>query len=168
MTLRRQHTLTVDNVDRIVVRLPEDGARIVDNRAMPDVNLQYAIAVALIDGTLSFEASHSYERMRDPQVQAVKQRIQLLADRNLMDPAAPRSGRVDVTLRDGRTFNHFTPHPPGTKENPLDTSAVVRKARELMLPVIGSRRTDAVIDHVNGLERLRSVRELASVLAGPA
>ena len=168
VTLRRQHTLTVDNVDRIVVRLPEDGARIVDNRAMPDVNLQYAIAVALIDGTLSFEASHSYERMRDPQVQAVKQRIQLLADRNLMNPAAPRSGRVDVTLRDGRTFNHFTPHPPGTKENPLDTSAVVRKARELMLPVIGSRRTDAVIDHVNGLERLRSVRELASVLAGPA
>ena len=168
LTLRRQHNLTVDNVERIVVRLPEDGARIVDNRAMPDVNLQYAIAVALIDGTLSFEASHSYERMRDPQVQAIKQRIQLVADRSLMDPAAPRSGRVDVTLSDGRRFDHFTPHPPGTKENPLDSSAVVRKARELMLPVIGSRRTEAVIDYVNHLERLRSVRELAAVLAGPA
>ena len=75
---------------------------------------------------------------------------------------------MDVTLSDGRRFDHFTPHPPGTKENPLDTSAVVRKARELMLPVIGSRRTEAVIDHVNHLERLRSVRELAAVLAGPA
>src|SRR5207237_8726635 len=71
LTLRRQYALTVDNVERIVARLPEDGARIVDNRAMPDVNLQYALAVALIDGTLSFDASHSYERMRDPQVQAV-------------------------------------------------------------------------------------------------
>src|SRR5216117_2373496 len=57
LVLRREHALTVDNVERIVVRLPEDGARIVDNRAMPDVNLQYAIAVALIDGTLSFSAT---------------------------------------------------------------------------------------------------------------
>src|SRR5262245_35321461 len=33
LTLRREHALTVDNVARIVVRLPEDGARVVDNRA---------------------------------------------------------------------------------------------------------------------------------------
>ena len=31
----------------------------------------------------------------------------------------PRSGFVEVTLRDGRRVNHFTRHPPGTKENPL-------------------------------------------------
>lgn len=165
LTLRRQHALTVNNVDKIVARLPEDGARIVDNRAMPDVNLQYAIAVALIDGTMTFDASHSYERMRDAQVQAVKQRITLVPDRSLMDPAAPRSGRVEVTLRDGRTVSQFTRFAPGTKENPLDTAAVTAKARELMLPVIGARRTDAVIERVNRIEELRSVRELASLLA---
>src|SRR5215510_1098816 len=44
LELQRAHGLKVDNVERIVARLPEDGARIVDNRAMPDVNLQYAIA----------------------------------------------------------------------------------------------------------------------------
>ena len=62
---------------------------------------------------MSFDASHSYERMRDPQIQAVKKRIQLIADRALMDPAAPRSGRVDVTLRDGRTVSHFTRYRSG-------------------------------------------------------
>ena len=132
---------------------------------MPDVNIQYVMAVALIDGTLSFDASHSYDRMRDPQVLAVKERVQLVADRSLMDPAAPRSGRVDVTLRDGRTVSHFTRFAPGTKENPLDTARVTSKARELMLPVIGARRTDAVIERVNAIEKLRSVRELASFLA---
>ena len=164
LALRRENALTLNNVERIVVRLPEDGARIVDNRAMPDVNIQYAMAVALIDGNLSFDASHSYERMRDPQVLAVKERVQLIADRSLMDPAAPRSGRVDVTLRDGRTVSHFTRFAPGTKENPLDTVRVTAKARELMLPVIGARRTDAVIERVTALEKLRSVRELASLL----
>jgi len=167
LTLQREHSLTLQNVDRIVVRLPEDGASVVDNRAMPDVNLQYAIAVALIDGTLSFDASHSYERMRDPQVLAVKQRVQLVGDRALMDPAAPRSGRVDVMLRDGRIVSHFTRHAPGTKENPLDTAGVNAKVRALMTPVIGDRRTDVVIERVTALEQLRSVRELAGVLAGP-
>jgi 2-methylcitrate dehydratase PrpD len=166
LVLRRQHALTLDNVERIVARLPEDGARIVDDRAMPDVNLQYVLACALIDGTLSFEASHSYERMRDPQVLAAKKRVELVADRTLMDPTAPRSGRVDVTLRDGRTVSHFTRHAPGTKENPLDTAGVVAKARNLMSPVIGASRTNEVIDRINALEQLRSVRELANLLAG--
>ena len=149
-----------------MARLPEDGARIVDDRAMPDVNLQYVLASALIDGTLSFDASHSYERMRDPKILAAKKRVQLVADRALMDPAAPRSGRVEVTLRDGRTVSQFTRHAPGTKENPLDTAGVVAKVRELMTPVIGASRTNAVIERVNALEKLRSVRELASLLAG--
>ena len=129
-----------DNVERIVVRLPEDGARIVNNRAMPDVNCQHIIAVALVDGSVSFEDSHSYERMEDPQVRAVKERVELVADRALMDPAAPRSGLVEVTLRDGRTVSHFTRHAPGTKENPLDTEGVNAKARDLMAPVLGDAR----------------------------
>jgi 2-methylcitrate dehydratase PrpD len=97
-TLRREHGLTVTNVDRIVVRLPEEGAAIVDDSSMPDVNCQYLIAVALIDGGLSFEDSHSYERMKDPQVLTVKERVRLVADRALMDPAAPRSGQVEVSV----------------------------------------------------------------------
>ncbi|MEK7340741.1 MAG: MmgE/PrpD family protein, partial [Candidatus Binatota bacterium] len=89
LRLRREHGLTVNNVERIVVRLPEDGARIVNNRSMPDVNCQHIIAVALVDGAVSFSDSHSYGRMADPQVRAVKERVQLVADRALMDPAAP-------------------------------------------------------------------------------
>jgi 2-methylcitrate dehydratase PrpD len=164
LTLRREHALTVDNVERIVVTLPEDGARIVDDRAMPDVNCQYTIAVALLDGTLSFDASHSYERMRDPRVLAAKARVQLVADRALMDPAAPRSGRVEVTLRDGRTVSHFTRHAPGTKENPLDTERVNAKARALIAPVIGAERAEAVIRRVDDLENLARVRDLVALL----
>ena len=110
--------MSESNVERIVVRLPEDGARIVNDRSMPDINCQHIIALALVDGGVSFEDSHSYERMSDPRVRAAKERVELVADRALMDPAAPRSGHVEVTLRDGRTVSHFTRHAPGTKENP--------------------------------------------------
>jgi 2-methylcitrate dehydratase PrpD len=165
LTLRREHKLSVDNVERIVVKLPEDGARIVNARSMPDVNCQHIIALALVEGAVSFEDSHSYERMKEPKVLAAKERVQLIADRALMDPAAPRSGLVEVTLRDGRTVSHFTRHPPGTKENPLNTERVNEKARSLMTPVLGAERTEEVIRRINALEELKDVRELRPFLA---
>jgi 2-methylcitrate dehydratase PrpD len=164
LSLRREHTLTPTSVDRIVATLPEDGARIVNNRSMPDVNLQYLIAVALVDGTVSFDASHSYERMKDPQVLDVKRRVELVGDRALMDPAAPRSARIEVRLRDGRMVTRFTRHAPGTKENPLDTAGVNAKARSLMEPVIGARRTTAVIDRVHALENVSDLRDFVALL----
>src|SRR4030095_6430979 len=64
LTLRRQHGLTPENVERIVVRLPAGGARILNDRAMPDVNCQHVISMALVDGDVSFDDSHSYARMK--------------------------------------------------------------------------------------------------------
>jgi len=165
LRLHREHALTTDNVERIVVRLPEDGARVVDDRAMPDVNCQHIIALALVDGTVSFEGSHSYERMKDPEVRAVKARVRLIGDRTLMDRAAPRSGLVEVTLKDGRSVSHFTRHAPGTRENPLDTESVNAKTRLLMAPVLGAAKTDEVIRRVNALEELSDLRELRPFLA---
>jgi 2-methylcitrate dehydratase PrpD len=164
LTLRRRHALTPDNVQAIVARLPEDGAKIVNNRSMPDVNLQHIMAVALIDGTVSFADSHSYERMKDPRVLAVKERIELIPDRALVVPDAPRSGFVEVTLRDGRKVSHFTKHAPGTKENPLDAEGVNAKARDLMAPVLGRERTEALIARIHAIEELDDVRKLRPLL----
>jgi 2-methylcitrate dehydratase PrpD len=72
---------------------------------------------------------------------------------------------VEVTLRSGRTVSHFTRHPPGTKENPLDTERVNEKARSLMTPVLGVQRTEELIQRVNALEKLNDVRELRPLLA---
>jgi 2-methylcitrate dehydratase PrpD len=166
LTLVREHALNESNVESIVVRLPEDGARVVNNRSMPDICCQHIIALALVDGGVSFEDSHSYERMADPKVRSVRDRVELIADRALMDPAAPRSGRVEVKLRDGRTVSRFTRHAPGTKENPMDTDSVNHKARLLMAPVLGDVRTKEVIRRVNALEELRDVRALRPFLAG--
>jgi hypothetical protein len=81
-----------------------------------------------------------------------------------MNPEAPRSGMVEVTLRDGRKVSHFTRHAPGTKENPLDTEGVNAKVRSLIEPVLGARRTDALIERVHTLEELDNVRNLRPLL----
>jgi 2-methylcitrate dehydratase PrpD len=71
---------------------------------------------------------------------------------------------VEVTLRDGRKVSHFTRHPPGTKENPLDAETLHAKVRDLMAPVLGAQRTEAVIQRVNTLEQVANVRELRPLL----
>jgi len=63
--------------------------------------------------------------------------VELVADRKLMDPDAPRGGLVEVTLRNGKTVSHLTRHPPGTKENPLDNRRPERKGARLNGPSPG-------------------------------
>ena len=162
--LQRQHDLTVENVESINVRLPRDGAGVVNNRSMPDVNCQHMVAVALMDGEVTFLSTHDYRRMSDPATLAVKDRITLIPDNDLMDPSAPRSGRVIATLKDGSVVEHFTPHAYGTKENPMSTEDVNAKARGLLEPVLGARRTEKIIGLVNNLEDLADVRELVPCL----
>ena len=163
-TLYRQYGLTSENVESITVRLPRDGAGVVNDRSMPDVNCQHMIAVALMDGEVTFESTHAYERMSDPATLAVKNLVTLIPDEDLMDPSAPRSGKVSATLKDGRTVEHFTPHAYGTKENPMSTDDVNAKARSLLAPVLGDRKTEVIISSVNSLESIEDVRELIPFL----
>ena len=72
LTLRRQHNLTPANVEHILVRLPADGASVVNNSAMPDVNCQHLVALALVKGAVSFDDSHSRPLMQDPAILAVR------------------------------------------------------------------------------------------------
>ena len=160
LKLRREHELTPEKVDRIVVHLPEDAIGIVGRSKMPDVNCPYLIATALVDGGVSFAHSHSHEHMADPRIRAVMERVTVIGDPKLNDPAAPRGGIVDVVLKDGRTLSRHTRFPPGSKENPLDTEAVNAKARDLMGPVLGAARTEAAIRQLNELERVGDVGEL--------
>ena len=53
LTMLSKQTIETDEIENVVVRIPESGARTVNNRKMPDVNVQYMVASILIDGKLS-------------------------------------------------------------------------------------------------------------------
>lgn len=112
------------------------------------------VSIALIDGGVNFVSAHDCARMSDPAALAVKERVTLIPDPALMDSKAPRSGKVEVVMKDGRTLEHFTPYACGTKQNPMSTADVSAKVRDLMAPVLGASRTEAVIRRVNALESI--------------
>jgi 2-methylcitrate dehydratase PrpD len=65
LLLIKKHNIKPGNVKSITARLPEASLRIVNGRDMPDVNLQYILAVTLLEGQLTFAAAHSYDRKAD-------------------------------------------------------------------------------------------------------
>jgi 2-methylcitrate dehydratase PrpD len=163
LTLRKLHGLTPGNVRSILVRLPTDAIGIVGSSAMPDVNCQHLVAVALVKGAVSFADSHDVTLMQDPSILEQRAKVTLSGDETLMDPEAPRGAVVEVTRNDGGKVEHFTRFPPGTKENPLTTEQVSAKARDLMVPVLGPDKTEQLIAAINRLERIDDLRELRAL-----
>ena len=160
LALRKEYKLTPDNVSSILVKLPTDAIGIVGESAMPDVNCQHLVAVALVKGAVSFADSHDVALMHDPKIMAQREKVSVKAEQSLMDPAAPRGAIVEVTMTDGKKVEHFTKYPPGTKEDPLSTEAVSAKVRDLMTPVLGHDKTEKLIGQVNALEKVDNIKSL--------
>src|SRR4051794_7666328 len=108
--------------------------------------------------------SHDNALMQAPVILGQRAKVELVADRVLMDPAAPRGSVVEVTLSDGRKVDHVTKFPPGTKENPLTTEAVSAKVRDLMMPVLGAPKADRLIESLTALETLDDIRKLRPLM----
>ena len=152
------------DVERVVVRIPASGARTVNNRKMPDVNVQYMVSTILLDGKLTFESAHDYNRFQDPRVQEMKQRVQLILDEELERTGARFQGVVEVYLKDGRTVREHVINCRGRPENPMDPEEVEKKAAWLLEPVIGKEKVDQIIAVSRRLESFGSVRDLARLL----
>jgi 2-methylcitrate dehydratase PrpD len=159
-----RHKITAPQVESMVVRMP--SKRTVDDREMPDINLQYILAVTLLDGGLTFEAAHSYERMKDPAVLRLKERLTVIEEPGLRLPHTVRTGITEVRLRDGSVHREHVTAVPGTAEKPMTTAEVEAKCHGILAPVLGEEKTRALIAAVGTLERLPSVRSLRPLLAG--
>ncbi|MBW1613080.1 MAG: MmgE/PrpD family protein [Deltaproteobacteria bacterium] len=164
-TIMRRDGISATDVDHIVARLPEDGARIVDDREMPDINIQHVLAMAMVDGEVTFASTHSYERMKDPEVLSMRLRVELVSDPALVDLELPRQAVIQISIKDGRVLSHHTKAPPGTVQNPMTSEQVNDKARDLMAPVLGSEHAEKLIDRLQNLEAVEDMRELRPLLS---
>ena len=159
-----EHQIKATDVEKVVVRVAPQGANTVDNRDMPDICMQHMCAVMLIDGNVTFASSHDQKRMRDREVLALRNRIELRGNDALSAVMPSRQGIVEVSLRDGRELRRHTTAVRGTAENPMTRGEVDEKSYDLMAPVIGRARARKLCDAVWELEKVRDVRGLRPLL----
>src|SRR5262249_19567184 len=106
--LIQQHEIKADDVEKLIVRLPDKELKNVDNRDMPDLSVQHMMAVMLIDGTVTSSTAHDYMRMRNPRVLTLRRRIEAIGDATLTDTLRRWRCVMEITLKDGRTLTHQT------------------------------------------------------------
>ena len=164
LALLSKHKIQADDIEKVIVRIPESGARTVNNRHMPDVNVQYMVASILIDGKLTFESAHDYERFQNPRVLALKEKVQLIGDQE-MERSGPRfQGLVEVTFKDGKKLLEHVRNCRGRPENPMSPEEVEKKAAWLMEPVLGKKNVEQIFESVRRIESVKSARDLTKLM----
>ena len=121
LAMLAKQSVNADEISKVVVRIPESGARTVNNRHMPDVNVQFMVAAILIEGKLTFDMAHDYARFQNPRVLALKEKVQLIGDNEMekSGPSVPGVGRSHVRRRPGgaRACDRL-PRPSGESYEP--------------------------------------------------
>jgi 2-methylcitrate dehydratase PrpD len=163
LNLIEKHGVAAKDVDRVVITIDDQGARTVNQRTMASINIQHLTALMLLDGDITFASAHDEKRVRDPKVLALKDRITLQGSAAL-GRAKTTQAIVEITTRDGRRLRHHTKAVRGTAANPMPRGEVAAKARDLLRPVIGGRRTERLIDTIWNIERVRDARALRPLL----
>lgn len=163
--LMHEHGFKADDVDKLTVHVPERELGVVSHREMPDISLQYLLAVMLIEGTVTFKAAHDVKRPRDPRVRRLYPRIVAVGDPTLTDPLRRWRGIVTATLKNGRTFTHRTLAAKGTFENPLTRREVQEKSLDLLAPILGKARSFALMAALLDIQRIEDVRRLRNLYA---
>ncbi len=159
-TLRQDNVFTAADVERLIVRVGEKEAPVVNDRAMPDINMQHLVALMLLDGSITFKSSHDFKRMRDPRVLKMKTRIELIGTAAMTDVKRRWHAEVEIHMKDGRRLKHYTHAARGSSYNPMTRDEESAKALDLMAPVLGLRRAKALIAAVWTIEKVRDVRAL--------
>jgi len=162
--IMKKHPVNPADVKSIVVRLANTEARVVDNREMPDICLQHMVAVMLIDKTASFQAAHDKARMKDPAVLAVRAKVQLVPSEELEKLEPARQAIVEITLNDGTVLSDRVTDVRGTVDNPMTREEVIQKCHDLVEPVLGKENCNNLVDKIIGIEKVKDIRELRSVL----
>ncbi|AHE99956.1 MmgE/PrpD family protein [Thioalkalivibrio paradoxus] len=178
LDLRAQ--LTVDRVTAITIALHWGGWHEIGGgqgdhvekwhpttRESADHSLPYLAAVALIDGAVSLE-SFSEQRIGDPQIRALMQKIRVVEDPGLTRAHAGElpswPSRVEIVLDDGRRLERSCARPKGHPLNPLMDQELESKFIELCEPRMAMSRIRQLLDTLWSLAALDDIRSLTHQL----
>jgi 2-methylcitrate dehydratase PrpD len=114
----------------------------------------FTVASALVHGSVRLNG-FTPERLQDPQVQALMQRVEMSVDPEC-EAAFPvhRSATVEITLKDGRRLHHHQPTRKGDPDAPLTDAELAGKFLELATPPLGEAGAQRLLATLNETDRL--------------
>ena len=163
--LMRQYGFRANDVKRLVVRLSKTDLWVVSNRDMLDISLQHLLAIMLLDGNVTFASAHDLARKKDPEVIKLRRRMQMIADESLAVAVRDWRCAMEVTLKDGRKLARQTMVANPRFGIPIARERVQEKALDLVAPILGKQRGNALISALLNIEGIKDARMLRRLYA---
>jgi len=172
LRLRAEDKVPADRIERIDIDMPEAAYGHVGWQAVrslepigAQMNLAYAVAVALLDGDVLID-QFSEKRINSDDVWNLIDRTETHHEKAYDQlPAVERlTTRVRLTLKDGSTRDKVVAHPRGTGDRVLTNADIVGKYRSLTSSVISTNRQTALEKAVLNLDALDDISELTALL----
>lgn len=166
IALRDEHALHPQVVERIESRV-HSYVSWVTAKDRPTTGLEgkfsifHAAAVALVDGAARLD-QFTDERVNDPVVRDLGERVHLTVDDDLAKDAAI----VTITLRDGRQVRRAVAHNKGTPSNPMSDTELEDKFLHLATPSLGDEAARAAATAIWNLDQLNDAGGLARQCGG--
>jgi 2-methylcitrate dehydratase PrpD len=124
-------------------------------------SVYHCAAVAALDGRAGVP-QFTDERVNDPEVVAMRQRVRITVDETLPKDAA----RVSLVLGDERRVTCEVAHNKGTPSKPMTDAELEDKFLEHAVPVLGFNVARAVVNRCWDLERCADTGEIARLCRG--
>lgn len=160
ISIVKEFEIVPADVVSVTVELSPRAARVVAGNDMPDVSLQFCMASVLIDGDLTFRATHDPTRLSRREVAALVPLVEIVPNPSFMSLSPLRPATVRVRLRDGTTRERHVRSVRGSPADPMDWIEVEEKAMDLMGDILGSGPSRGLIQAIRSLDQADSVRIL--------
>jgi aconitate decarboxylase len=172
LQLRSDDKVPTDQIERIDIDMPEAAYGHGGWKAVrplepigAQMNVAYAVAVALLDGEVLID-QFSEKRINSDDVWNLIDRTKTHHEKAYDQlPVGERlTTRVRLTLKDGSTREKVVAHPRGTGDQALRNADIVAKYRSLTHSVISADRQTAIEKTVLNLDALAGISELMALL----
>ena len=159
--IRKQENLRVSDIEKIEIEideLPLDAAGIVDPKTVHEgrFSIYFIAALALTEGKVTVD-NLTEEKVLDPDLVTLRKKVHA---RGLSNVAL--SSKARIIMKDGRTYERYTPAPKGSTENPLTGEELKDKFKTTC--GLSPDRAEAVIRQVMEMESLASVKDILTLL----
>jgi 2-methylcitrate dehydratase PrpD len=163
-TLMREHSIPLSDIRDVWIQLAPSQLKTVDNRPMPNVNIQHLVALMLSKGRVGFAESHDPSLMNDPRLLELRRKVRLTALEELEHARPPRQTIVEISTVNGATLSQRVVAVRGTPDNPMSWEEVAAKATDLIAPVIGDVRCRELVELSGDMERIADINSLRPLL----
>ena len=158
-SLKARHGIVAEEVERILIETTEVVHRhcgwpyIPAETITAQMNLPYTAAVTLLDGT-AFVDQYRDDRLRDPNVLALADRVEVAVDPDLdaLGPDEMRAVHVTVTTKTGATYDEDVAYRSGHYKNPLPDEDLVEKFHDLARRTITDQAAEGIEQVVSNLQ----------------